>query len=109
MGVAVVLTYQAVAPFVAPFVASLPAPSLDLHVAVPVKCGATGDEIVVCGSPTANEQYRLRPLPDKYVAPPFRAETKLFGDATGGVGAQQEAFSNGQVSKQVKVTIRVPF
>lgn len=78
------MAIQAIAPLVAL------AATIDLRSAVPAKCGSDGDEIVVCGSPMANEQFRLRPLPEKYGQRPVRAETNIIGNVTGGVGVQQD-------------------
>ncbi len=69
----------------------------------PCPKGANGD-IVVCGSTDANERYRLRPLPERYVDEQ-RLQMKLGGNATLGSEIQQGRLGDGQVM----LTLKVPF
>ncbi|OYY66755.1 hypothetical protein [Sphingomonas sp. 28-62-11] len=53
-------------------------------------------DIVVCGSPDQNEQYRLRPLPPKYVEDP-RIVVPLGGKATATSAIEQGRLGDGRI------------
>ncbi len=70
----------------------------------PTRCprDAKGD-IVVCGSTDRNEQYRLRPLPERY-QDPNRAIVALPGNAKLMPEIQQgRRFGEGQVALSLKI------
>jgi hypothetical protein len=73
-------------------------------------CGAdAADEIVVCGSRSRDETYRLRPLPPGYGEKPLTAETGLFGDVSARMHVESVQFPNGMISKRLMVTFTAPF
>lgn len=73
-------------------------------------CGAdSGDEIVVCGSRTHNESYRLRPIPPDFGGKPLIAETGVFGNVSAAIQVDSVQFGNGMISKRIMVTFTSPF
>jgi hypothetical protein len=87
--------------------AMLPA-TVDLHAAITKPCAAAPDEITVCAKPE-DETYRLRPLDVQRFEPkPLTATTNFLG-GTAGIDAEQKSFSNGSVSKQLKVALKFKF
>ena len=78
-----------------------------LHPVPPGRCSGKADEIVVCGK-DANS-YRLPQASQQFdVAGPPKAEWKLFGNATGGIGTSQRVVG-GYPSNAVMATIKIPF
>ena len=72
--------------------------------------GATGDDIVVCGR-TDPDQYRLKPLPDRYEPPdgPPRAELKLSDREKLGVEAEQGSDAQGGAISRAMVRYKLKF
>ena len=91
------------------------APPADSHKSVelpppwrPAACptDASGSDIVVCGKRGATEQYRLRPLPERYA--------KVGGPGVGvdlGKGARANVYTApGRLNdKRVMMTVTIPF
>lgn len=69
---------------------------------------AGNDEVVVCGSKDASQQYRIKPGDDpRFVEKPVRAQVEL-GSGTAGL-AGQAASVGGFPSKRVMLTLKFPF
>lgn len=69
----------------------------------------TNREIVVCGSRSAENPYRLPKLPNKYDRKPVRAETDAIPGVHAQAHVQSERMPDGNVSKRLMLTFRVPF
>lgn len=80
----------------------------DLRLAQPRACIGSGDEIVVCGRRSEDEQFRLRPLPPSFEPAPLRA-TMGLGSGTLGVEGEQQSFANGSTSQRVMLKLKLPF
>ena len=98
------------APAADPIAAEAVAPHLYLHPQAAVcDSRAPADEIVVCGSKDADEQFRLRsPDAHRYDDKPIRAEMKLFGDWSLKAHAD-EVGVGGFTSKRAMITFTLPF
>jgi hypothetical protein len=76
------------------------------------RCQRSGDdEIVVCGNPDASERYRLKPLPERYVAREGlpKAEIALPGNTRAAMEAKSQGVGAGVVSQRVMLRIKAPF
>lgn len=76
----------------------------------PCQPASEGKEVVVCGR-ADQEQYRLRPLPQKYQKPPDGPGMgfDLCGGKKLNVFTSSEAALNGQLDKRVMIKLRLPF
>lgn len=87
-------------------------PRDDLRVPIQKRCtpGGTGDDIVVCGR-TDPDQYRLKPLPDRYEPPngPPRAEMNLSERETLGVEVEQGSDAQGGPINRAMVRYKLKF
>ena len=80
-------------------------------VVVPARCqGGTdeGGEIIVCGR-TWPEQFRLRPVPDRWHPNTGPGLGFMLGDVKGNAYAAQEATPDGKPDKRIMVTLTKPF
>lgn len=98
----------AIAMLQAVVVAGPPAPAKPAAPVLPVATApcprdSRGD-IVVCGSTDRNEQYRLRPLPERY-ADPQRVGWKLPGKATLAPAIEQGRLGDGRIM----LNLAIPF
>ena len=94
-----------------PFVAAAPAIDFDLRRTVPAHPCTPGapDEVVVCGSTTADTRDRLPDLAGSRFEPsPLRAEIGLFGAATAGIAAERVDFGR-DVSNRIMFNFKLPF
>lgn len=66
-------------------------------------------EIVVCGSRPSESPYRLPKLTNKYEHKPIRAETDAIPGVHTQVHVQSETMPDGNVSKRLMLTFRLPF
>lgn len=78
----------------------------------PTTCPPTADggDIVVCGRQDAAEQFRLRPLPEKYV--PVAGPGMGFDlgkGARANLHTERGGTIDGKVSKRVMMTVTMPF
>ena len=107
MPIAMLMMLQA-AGTVGPSVAPRDATPGSLREPVPPKrCGAKANEIVVCGKDP--DSYRLPGnAPQSEPAGLPKAEWKVFGKATAGVGTSQRTVG-GYPSNAVMATIKIPF
>ncbi len=84
----------------------------DLRVPIQKRCtpGGNGDEIVVCGR-TDPDQYRLKPLPDRYEPPKGlpRAELKLSDREELGVEVEQGSDAQGGAINRAMVRYKLKF
>lgn len=87
-------------------------PRDDLRVPIGKRCtpGGTGDDIVVCGR-TDPDQYRLKPLPERYRAAKRtpRAEMSLSDRETLGVEVEQGSDAQGGVINRAMVRYKLKF
>jgi hypothetical protein len=67
-----------------------------------------GGEIVVCGHPQAQEQYRLRPIPEKYTESPVRAEKSIAKGMTLSAETEQHVILH-VPSNRAMVRLKVKF
>lgn len=92
--------------------AGAPPPQEDLRVPIRKPCtpGGTGDDIVVCGRTDPN-QYRLKPLPDRYEPPKGlpRAELKLSDREKLGVEVEQGSDAQGGAINRAMVRYKLKF
>lgn len=67
-----------------------------------------GEEIVVCARP--NDAYRLKPLPERYVAEraPPKAETAIAGVGTVAAELEQAADAQGAPINRAMIRLRIP-
>ena len=65
--------------------------------------GDADGDIVVCGSIDQNEQYRLRPLPEKYVEQPVLQQH--FGNAVLAPSVEQGRLGDAQI----RLNLAIPF
>jgi hypothetical protein len=67
-----------------------------------------GEEIVVCARP--NDQFRLKPLPERYTAErsPPKAETSIAGVGTVSAEAEQARDAQGGAINRAMVRLRIP-
>jgi hypothetical protein len=107
MPIAMLLMFQVTGP-IGPSVAARDATPGSLLEPVPSKhCAATANEIVVCAKDT--DSYRLPgSVPQSEPSGLPKAEWKLLGKATGGVGFSQRSVG-GSPSNAVMATIKIPF
>lgn len=84
----------------------------DLRVPLQKRCtpGGSGDEIVVCGRADP-DQYRLKPLPDRYEPPngPPRAELNLSDREKLGVEVEQGSDAQGGTINRAMVRYKLRF
>ncbi len=84
----------------------------DLRVPLQKRCvpGGTGDDIVVCGR-TDPDQYRLKPLPDRYKPPdgPPRAELNLSDREKLGVEVEQGSDAQGGAINRAMARYKLKF
>ena len=66
------------------------------------------NEVVVCARPP--DEFRLKPLPDRYVQPagPPRAEMRVFGDSKLSLDAEQGADAQGGAINRAMVRLKIP-
>ena len=99
------LQETASAPVSGPVLPSKPSPTLSPF-RKPCRPGDTADEVTVCGSRSADERYRLKPLPDRYQEKPLRAATTLGDGATAEIAAEQKDLGSGFVSKRMMLNFK---
>lgn len=84
----------------------------DLRVPIQKRCtpGGTGEDIVVCDR-TDPDQYRLKPLPDRYepTTGPPRAEFKLSNREKLGVEVEQGSDAQGGAINRAMVRYKLKF
>ena len=68
-----------------------------------------GDDIVVCGSRTGQNPYRLPKLPQRYDPKQVRAETSLIPGVKTRAHVDTEAMPDGYRSNRMMVTFSLPF
>jgi len=68
-----------------------------------------GDDIVVCGSRTGQNPYRLPKLPQRYDPKQIRAETSVIPGVKTRAHADTEAMPDGYRSNRMMVTFSLPF
>ena len=73
----------------------------------PCRPDASGSDVVVCGSRSAEERYRLRPLSDRYEEKPLVAAVRLGEGTTAALAAEQQNFGNGLVSKRIMLNFKI--
>lgn len=83
-----------------------PSTAVPTHVAKPCRPDSSSTEVTVCGSRSADERYRLRPLSDRYEEKPLRASTTLGDGATAEVAAEQKDLGSGFVSKRMMLNFK---
>lgn len=83
-----------------------PLTTLSAHVGKPCRPDSSSTEVVVCGSRSADERYRLKPLPDRYEDKPLRASTTLGDGATAEIAAEQTDLGSGFVSKRMMLNFK---
>jgi hypothetical protein len=87
-----------------------PAEGFELKPASIPECGDdAADEIVVCGSRSQSDRYRLPPLPSPYQTKPVIAEIGVIGDVSARIRVESVEFPNGMISKRLMVTFTTPF
>lgn len=69
----------------------------------PCRANTSSTDVTVCGSRSADERYRLKPLPDRYVERPVRAAIKLNDSTTAAVAVHQQDYGSGFVSRRVSL------
>ena len=69
----------------------------------------TQPEIVVCGSRSGQNPYRIPKLPDKYGRKPVRAETDAIPGVHTLAHVESQGMPDGNVSKRLMVTFSLPF
>ena len=82
----------------------LPATSPKLSARRECRTDQTGDEIVVCGR--SDEEFRLRPLPDRYERSAARAEFDLGGAKL--APQVQQGSVGGIPTNRVMLRLRIP-
>lgn len=84
-----------------------PEPSRRSILSVKRECptAEAGDEIVVCARP--DDEFRLKPLPERYQAGVPRAEFGLPGDAKA-VAETEQGAAGGFPSNRVMLRLKVP-
>jgi hypothetical protein len=68
-----------------------------------------GNDIVVCGSRTGPNPYRLPKLPQKYDARRIRAETNLIPGVKSSAHVDTVGMPDGNRSNRLMVTFKLPF
>lgn len=68
-----------------------------------------GDDIVVCGSRTGQNPYRLPKLPERYDAKRIRAETNLIPGVHTRAHVDTVGMPDGYRSNRLMVTFSLPF
>ncbi len=107
MVIALLMLSQAIAGPPAP--ASPPA-RIDLMAQARQSCEAAtaSNDIVVCGDPEGDAQYRLKPLPDRFEpSGPPRAEMAI-GNTKASVETESVQLG-GVISKRLMVRLKLPF
>lgn len=84
----------------------VPAPPLARK---PCRPDASGSDVVVCGSRSAEERYRLRPLSDHYEEKPLRAATALNDSTTAEIAGEQKDFGSGFISQRIMLNFKFAF
>lgn len=69
--------------------------------------GGQAGDVVVCGRPD-QEQFRLRPLPDRTEPAVPRAETRVFGNVKAAADVEQ-AGVDGFPSNRIMLRLKFPF
>ena len=66
------------------------------------------DEVVVCAR--SPDEFRLEPLPDRFVQPSVlpRAEMRVFGDSKISLDAEQGADAQGGAINRAMVRLKIP-
>jgi hypothetical protein len=80
-------------------------------VIVPARCHGGTDaagEIIVCGR-VDPEQFRLRPVPDRYRANTGPGVGFKLGDVSGNAYVAQQKSPDGKPDKRIMVTLTKPF
>ncbi len=74
----------------------------------PCPVAQPGEDIVVCARP--NDQFRLKPLPDRFVADrtPPKAETSIAGVGRVAAEVEQGADAQGGVINRAMIRLRIP-
>lgn len=83
---------------------ALPAPSLAPR--QPCRPDAQGSDVTVCGSRSADERYRLKPLSDRYEPKPVEAATRLNATTTASLTAEQREAGPGGTSQAIMVNFK---
>lgn len=96
----IMLTMQAVA--------GPSSPAKPIPVEHPCPAAQPGEEIVVCARP--NDQFRMRPLPERFMAEraPPKAATTIKGVGTVAMEADQGADAQGAPITRAMIRLRVP-
>lgn len=94
------------APVAGPARPPVPAPPLARKPCLP---NESATDVVVCGSRSAAERYRLRPLSDRYEEKPLRAATALNDSTTAEIAGEQKDFGSGFVSQRIMLNFKFAF
>lgn len=102
---ALLLAFQDVpsAPVAGPDRPPVPAPPIARQ---PCRPDASGSDVVVCGSRSAEERFRLKPLSDRYESAPLVAAIGLNDTTTASLTAEQREAGPGGTSQAIMLNFK---
>jgi hypothetical protein len=72
----------------------------------PCRPDASASDVTVCGSRSAEERYRLKPLPDRYAPKPIVAALGLNESTTASLTAEQHEAGPGGLSNAIMLNFK---